>query len=131
MRQSQFILLVEDEAFIALMLQDLLESAGFSVIAVQSADEAKAVLSSRLDEIAAMISDIRLGGSTGDGWALAQHARAARPQLPIIYLSGGGSDDHAALGVADSLLLTKPFTATQFLSAIAQLLDKPSACLVS
>jgi DNA-binding NtrC family response regulator len=130
MGHSQFILLVEDEAFIALMLQDLLESSGFAVVAVQGAREALDVLASRPTEIAALISDIRLGSTTSEGWALVHHARELNPRLPIVYLSGGGGEDHATMGVADSILLTKPFTATQFLGAVARLLDKPSACMV-
>lgn len=121
MEQTQFVLLVEDEAFIALMLQDLLESVGHAVIAVQSAAEARAILETRASDISALITDIRLGGAQADGWDLARLARQRNPAVPIAYMSGGG-DDHELSGVANSILLHKPFTATHFLGAISALI---------
>jgi DNA-binding response OmpR family regulator len=128
MGQSPFILLVEDEAFIALMLQDLLESAGFAVVAAQNAGEARAVIANRAAEICGLVTDIRLGGTSTDGWALARHAREQIPDVPIAYMSGG-ADDHLVMGVPNSILLHKPFTATHFLGAISALIDKSSACV--
>lgn len=128
MAHSPFILLVEDEAFIAMMLQDLLESAGFAVVAVRNASEARAIIDSRAADMAALITDIRLGGTSGDGWALARHARDHVPGVPVAYMSGG-ADDHRTSGVANSILLQKPFTATHFLGAISALVDRPSPCV--
>lgn len=129
MGQSRFILLVEDEAFIALMLQDLLESAGFAVVAVQNSSKANSIIASRSADIAALVTDIRLGGGSIDGWELARQARDLIPALPIAYMSGGGVDDHHTSGVPNSILLHKPFTATHFLGAISALMDKPSTCV--
>ena len=130
MGQPPFILLVEDEAFIALMLQDLLESAGFAVVAVQNSSEARSIIASRSAEMAALVTDIRLGGTSTDGWELARHARDQVSALPIAYMSGGGGDDHHTSGVPNSILLHKPFTAKHFLRAIFALMDKPSTSMV-
>ncbi|WP_353199574.1 response regulator [Sandarakinorhabdus sp.] len=118
---SQTILLVEDEAFVAMMLQDVLEAAGFPVITVHSSGLAKSVLESRPGDLAAVITDIRLGGSV-DGWELAHYARSQIPDVPIVYLSGGSEHDHRSMGVAHSLLIRKPFTSAQLLAAVRPLL---------
>ncbi|WP_439546381.1 response regulator [Sandarakinorhabdus sp.] len=121
MSRSQLILLVEDEAFVALMLHDMLEAAGFAVITVHTSALAKSVLATRHQEISAVITDIRLGGSV-DGWDLAQQARSLIPDVPVVYLSGGSEQDHRALGVANSVLMKKPFTSSQLLSAIVPMM---------
>ena len=121
MHGSQSILLVEDEAFVAMMLQDALEAAGFPVITVHNGGLAKSVLQTRLSEIAAVITDIRLGGSV-DGWELAHYARSQIPDVPIVYLSGGSEHEHRSKGVAHSILMKKPFTSAQLLGVIRPLL---------
>lgn len=128
MERSQLILLVEDEAFIALMLQDLLESAGYLVVIANNFQDAVTVIEKRSTEISALVTDIRLGSST-DGWALARKARERLPDVPIAYMSGG-DNEHRAMGVTKSTLLAKPFTAAQFLAAVAAMFNMPSQTMV-
>ncbi len=80
------LLLVEDEFLIRLTLSEVLSEDGFEVVEAEDANAALA----RLGEeggFDAMLTDIQLPGPV-DGRALARHARATRPDLPIIFMSG-------------------------------------------
>ena len=48
--------------------------------------------------------------------------REASTGLPIIYVTGGNTDEWAIQGVPNSILITKPFPAAQLLTAVSQLL---------
>ena len=74
-----FILTVEDEEPLRAYLGEILEDAGYSVIAAASADEAIAVLESRND-IRTVITDINMPGSM-DGLRLAAAVRGRWPRL--------------------------------------------------
>ena len=119
---SVLILLAEDEALIALNLQEALEDGGFEVHHVGSGEAALAVLDDRDLKVQGVISDIRLGGGV-DGWAVARHAREVFPHCPIVYISGDSAHEHTVLGVPDSVMLQKPFAPAQVIAAIATLLN--------
>ena len=80
------VLLVEDEPLVNMMMQETLEDAGFEVCAVQNADEAvfHLVGDNLLD---VMFTDIHMPGMNGA--ELARLARVLRPDLRIVYTSGG------------------------------------------
>ncbi|CDX55587.1 Response regulator receiver (fragment) [Mesorhizobium plurifarium] len=59
------------------------------------------------------------------GWDVARHVRSVNPNLPVIYISGDGAVDWAALGVPNSLMITKPFAMPQIISGLTTLLSKP------
>ena len=70
----------------------------------------------------AVIIDIAFGKDHVKGWAVARRARAFNPALPIIYITGGNTDEWAIQGVPNSILITKPFPPAQLLTAVSQLL---------
>ncbi len=118
---SQLILLlVEDEPLIQMMTQDALEAAGYGVIAVGNAVDAERSLAKC--EVAGLITDIRLG-SGPDGWELAQRARELYPTLPVIYATGNNAAQWPVHGVADSVLVQKPYSSAEIVAGIALLLD--------
>ncbi len=82
-RTGQRILVVEDEALIAIDLEAVLEDAGYRVLGpVNSAATALALLERELPELALL--DVNLGGSNVFGVANAVAAR----NVPIIFLTG-------------------------------------------
>ena len=119
---STLILFAEDDALIALNLQDALEGAGFAVHHVLGAPEALAALEADQARLSGLITDIRLGGDV-DGWAVARGALELIPHLPVVYISGDSAHEHTAHGVPDSLMLQKPFADAQLVTAIATLLN--------
>ena len=113
------ILTVEDEFLVREYLSGILEEAGYSIISVQDADEAIAVLESRND-VRLIITDINMPG-TVDGLKLAAAVRGRWPPIKIIITTGlrPPTKDEMLTG---SLLLQKPYNPVSVVEAVARLL---------
>jgi two-component system cell cycle sensor histidine kinase/response regulator CckA len=115
------VLLVEDEAPLRRLAERALTRAGYRVAAAADAEEALALLSAETPAL--LLSDVSLPGQ--DGLALARDARAARPGLPVLLMSGYAE---AALGTdlsAEGLgFLGKPFTPSELVAAAAAALAR-------
>ncbi|HEX2216901.1 MAG TPA: response regulator [Xanthobacteraceae bacterium] len=101
------ILVVEDDELIRAMASDVLEDAGYDVLAVAAAEDALglAVMDVPFD---ALFTDINLGSGL-DGWELADALREMRPGLPVVYTSGEAINRDPAGRVEASLFLPKPY----------------------
>ena len=80
------ILIVEDELLIRMNAVEMIEDAGFEVLEAASADEAIAILESRLD-ITVVFTDIQMPGSM-NGLKLATVVRDRWPPIQIVATSG-------------------------------------------
>ncbi len=80
------LLLVEDDALVRMVAQDILADAGYSVLEAASADEGLIVLAAN-PEIAILVTDVRMPGSI-DGLGLTSIVSATRPDIRIIVTSG-------------------------------------------
>jgi len=110
------IAVVDDDRRILGSLEALLESADY---VVRVFDSAKAMLDSGcLAEIDCLISDV--GMPMMDGYELLQVARAARPGLPVILISGRSDVMARAPGPGDAQcqLFRKPFKGGELLAAV-------------
>jgi CheY-like chemotaxis protein len=125
MTTAILLLLVEDEPLISEMIQSALEDGGYTVLTADDGNEAMNLIDTRINEIAGLITDIRLPGP--DGWEVARHARHQKPELPVVYMTGDSGADWAAEGVPKSLILQKPFAAAQAITAISTLLINASS----
>jgi CheY-like chemotaxis protein len=100
---SRRILIVEDEALIAMMEEDFLEELGWDVVGWASATE-RALALARDADIDAALLDVNLGGQ--DSFAVADIL--SERHIPFVFATGYGAD-----GVADRFrdvpTLTKPF----------------------
>ena len=85
------ILLVEDEALTIMDLGDVLENGGYETVQCASAERALGILKARPD-ICGLVTDVELSGKT-NGFELANAVAAARPQLPIVIVSGRAAPD--------------------------------------
>jgi DNA-binding response OmpR family regulator len=115
------ILLVEDETFIAEMIQDALEDRGLRVKSAHTDRGAFDILEGEARTFALLIADINLGaGATG--FDVARRARELHPELKVVYISG-----HAAHlqknGVEGSLMVPKPFYPEDLAERVVELLD--------
>ena len=72
--------------------------------------------------VQALAVDIRFGRDHVEGWSVARRARAFNPALPVLYITGGPTDEWSVHGVPDSILFTKPFAPAQILIAISDIL---------
>ena len=89
---------------------------------VSVADDAVDTLDAEHLPISGVITDIQLKGRL-DGWAIARHARALVPHIPIVYMSGDSAPEHLARGVPDSIMIHRPFAPAQIITAISTLLN--------
>jgi PAS domain S-box-containing protein len=106
---GETVLLVEDDSSVRLLIGEVLRDLGYACIEASNGQTALPVLTSntRLD---LMITDIGLPGINGR--QLAGFARAHRPDLSILFVTGyaehvTGGDDFLEPGMG---LVTKPFT---------------------
>jgi CheY-like chemotaxis protein len=123
MNDQVLLLLVEDEPVLALTLETILEEAGFAVLTAPSGVDAIAVLDRRIDDIAGVLTDIRLGNDL-TGWDVARHGRSLKPDLAVVYMSGDSAADWSSEGVPMSIMLSKPFADAQLVTAISNLLNQ-------
>src|ERR1700709_445684 len=113
------ILIVEDELLIRLNAVEMIEEAGFEVIEAASADEAIAILESRLD-ITVVFTDVQMPGSM-DGLKLAAAVRDRWPPIMIVATSG-----HVKLGSGDlpegGRFLPKPYSPAEITKMLRELI---------
>ena len=117
------VLLVEDDALVRTVLEEMLEQAGFGALAVANGHQALVELEEDAARFRAVLTDIRLGRSP-DGWEVARRARELVPDMPVLYLSGNSAQKWTARGVPNSLMLGKPYGAAQIVSALTTLLGQ-------
>jgi DNA-binding NtrC family response regulator len=112
------ILTVEDESLISTYLGDVLEEAGYRVIATANADEAIAVLEAR-DDIRIVITDVNMPGSM-DGLKLAAAVKGRWPPIKIIIATGKEAPRRDQMP-PDSKFLPKPYLPERVLEAVRNL----------
>ena len=116
------ILLADDEALLLMDFEVALTDAGFHVTAVTGGSKAIDILRSANSPIQRVVTDIRFR-ELPDEWEVARVAREIDPDLPIVYISGPVLPDWASRGVSNSIMLEKPFTSSQLVTAVSQLLN--------
>src|ERR1700712_4965027 len=121
MNEAVSVLLVDDDTSIQGIVEETLTDNGFQPTIASSGEEAIGLLAG--NKYRAIIIDISLGRDRVKGWSIARRARAVNPTMPVVYITGGNSDDWAVGGVPNSILLTKPFAPAQLVTAVSQLLN--------
>ncbi|THF56241.1 PAS-domain containing protein [Pseudothauera rhizosphaerae] len=117
------VLLVEDEPEVRKVIRMQLTALGHPVIEAENGVEAARLLEN-VEDIALLVSDTVMPGGVG-GRELATRARALRPDLPILLITGYASaGDEAASGATDVPVLRKPFDQAA-LAAVLQNLNPP------
>jgi DNA-binding NtrC family response regulator len=110
------ILIVEDELFIALELQTLVEDAGGQVVGpVGSANAAQTLLQTSV--VGAAILDVQL--TDGDVTPVAD-ALAARG-VPMVFQSAVGLPSHLQLRYPNAIVYRKPVSAERLLKTLAEM----------
>jgi DNA-binding NtrC family response regulator len=116
------ILLLEDEPFIALDLEGLLDENGYDVVCLTTSAEALAWLDAHTPLMA--IIDPRLS----DGICSAVVRRLADREVPFVVYSGEPAsivDEEPAFGLGKHL--SKPATPESVIAAVRRALDEPQA----
>ncbi len=118
------VLLVEDEDPVRRVTARVLRRSGFGVIEAHDGREALDLWTQHGASVDVVLTDLvmpRMGGEE-----LARHIRAARPELPILFISGytqGAALNRDALGPGAEMV-HKPFDADELAERIARLLER-------
>lgn len=120
--ESKQVLVVEDEADIGRLWENIFASEGIPMLWAQDGEEALRLFAAHRDEIGLLFTDIGLPGI--DGWQVAQRIRAEVPTLPLLLVSGAFKPgDRAQFDLAQpAVCLPKPFPPSEVLSQIRSLL---------
>jgi two-component system OmpR family response regulator len=119
------VLVVEDDAKIASFVTRGLKQAGYAVDHAPDGDTALALLDSTAYDAA--IVDVMLPQL--DGISLVKRARAARRELPVLFLSAKGSVEDRVRGLqaGGDDYLTKPFAFSELLARVQALIRRATA----
>ncbi|MEL6477277.1 MAG: ATP-binding protein [Pseudomonadota bacterium] len=117
------VLLVEDEDSIRSVGSRALKLRGYRVHEAASAEDAMKLLSEDKITVDVLVSDVVMPGM--DGPTFAVQARAIRPGLRLIFVSGYAEDNfkNAELG-DDFLFLPKPFSINELTAKVKEALDE-------
>lgn len=114
---NETLMIVEDEALVAMVLKDVLQAAGYKVLNLTDRqDEALAVANAEKPHLA--LVNIRLAGRD-DGVELSEHLKALG--IPVLLISGQVSRARSAKTVAIGSM-PKPYDAAEMVLAVAYLL---------
>jgi DNA-binding NtrC family response regulator len=111
--------LVEDESFVRNVTAEVLNSAGYRVLAAANASQALELFRECRGHVDLLLTDVCLPGKSGQ--ALARRLEAACPNLKIIFTSGYG-DFHAAEESDRVFYLPKPFAIQKLIRTVAEVL---------
>lgn len=114
------VLCVDDEPFIRMVLSECVSGLGLEPVEAASGEEALDAFSPTAIDL--LITDIRMDGISG--WEVAEVARALKPELPIIYISGFPSGGEQ---LPDTIYLPKPFRPHELEAAVRKSLDSLKA----
>ena len=116
------ILIVEDEPSIREMVAEVLQRAGYQVLAAGSGSEGISAAARHPGRIDLLLTDVILPGTNG-----LETARAIvreRPELRVLYTSGY-TDDVLGSSLSDGTkLLRKPFSASALLRTVGEILEQ-------
>jgi FixJ family two-component response regulator len=110
---------VDDDPRLLESLEDLLESAGYSV---RSFSSAISLLDNGISGVDVLITDIGMPGM--DGFQLRDEVRKARPDLPVILITGRHeiADQERAQRIDG--IFRKPFDGQALLAAVGEALQQ-------
>ncbi|MBK8975865.1 MAG: response regulator [Planctomycetes bacterium] len=122
------VLFCEDEDRVRESLAAALRARGYRVLEASDAVQALAIAASHHGRIDLLVSDVVLTGMSGP--RLARTLVETRPELRVLFVSGYAPDeldDVDAHEVGGARLLEKPFSGTELLRRIRQVLDADPA----
>ncbi|CAN5177256.1 ATP-binding protein [soil metagenome] len=109
------ILLVEDEDMVRNVAERALTRQGYSVTVAADGEQGLARLA-EMEHVDLLISDVVMPGM--DGPAMVREARRARPDLPVLFMSGYAEEQlRKSIDIPNVAFLPKPFSVAQIAEA--------------
>jgi PAS domain S-box-containing protein len=120
---SETVLVCEDNEAIRKLIGRVLEEKGYRGLLYDSPAAALEAAESHDGSIQLLITDVVMRDMSGP--ELAEHLRASRPRLKVLFVSGYPSDviDHHGLLAEGTDFLAKPFSADVLVRRVRQVLD--------
>jgi len=115
MAHLETILFVDDDPELREIVAAGLAKPGYAIFTASNGYEADRILTS--NRVSILITDIRMPGL--DGFELARWARAMRPSIQIIYLSGYPIDGARGFGAVYGAVLKKPLRMGDLLAEVS------------
>jgi hypothetical protein len=121
---GETILLAEDEASLRLIVREMLQDAGYTVLDAADPEGAVAVARDHPGPIHLVVTDVVMPRVSGR--ELAESLEALRPGIAVLYMSGYTDEAIAHQGVlaAGVQFLEKPFTTESLLRKVRLVLDE-------
>lgn len=121
--QVKKILVAEDEAGMRELVVDVLESAGYSVIAVTNGKEAIEVFEKRKDEISLVILDMIMPGMMGD--QTFYELKKVGLAVPLLLSSGQEKVDEKLRNEGVTGFIKKPYHIDELVQKVRTILENP------
>lgn len=123
-QQSALVLVAEDDASVREFMVEVLTKGGCRVIEAEDGLAGSAIVDTHGREIDLLVSDVVMPNR--NGLELAAHFRRARPDVPVLLVTGYSKDPtiEEQADALQALVLLKPFTMEQLLSHVRRLLEK-------
>jgi len=124
---QETILLVEDEAGLRILMQELLERLGYTVLAAASSQEAIGLAGAHPGNVDLLLTDVVMPKASGS--ELAKRLRHVRRGARVLYMSGYPSEMVVQHGVLDPgvAFLEKPFTPETLAKKVREVLSSVTA----
>jgi len=121
--QGRTVLVVEDEPSVRNLVIDVLHERGYATLEASDGQTGLQILEGQ-SSIDLLISDVGLPGLNGR--QLADAARARRPDLPILFMTGYAENAAIAGGFLDPgmEMITKPFAVDALVMRVARILKE-------
>jgi two-component system cell cycle sensor histidine kinase/response regulator CckA len=122
---TETVLLVEDAEALRLLVRELLENAGYTVLDADSPDMALSTVESLGGPIHLLLTDMVMPRMNGQ--ELARRIAALKPEARVVFMSGYSDQAMGDQGTLQpgALFLQKPFTVDALLKIIRRALDAP------
>lgn len=114
------LLVVEDDDIVRMLMVEVLDELGYTVIEAEHASAALRILEDPSQTLELMMTDVGLPDMRGE--ALAAKARELRPLLPVLFASGYAETVNVPEGMH---LIGKPFSIDQLREKVLAILGNP------
>jgi two-component system cell cycle sensor histidine kinase/response regulator CckA len=128
---GETVLLVEDEEEVRLLVREVLQAGGYTVLEASGGEEALRLAGGHSGEIGMLLTDVVMPGMSGP--ELAERLSELRPSAAVLFMSG--YTDHPAVHQAAAGhgqgFLQKPFTPAVLARAVRQRLDGAAVAAIA